>query len=100
MTPDQIIEAVTAFKNGKKIEYYVKISRQWEEITNPSWNFYDNDYRVKPPEPNVFMELGVEDGSGLGYTNEASALNREGTYFTRKAVLFREVIGAHVEDQQ
>ena len=83
MTPDQIIEVVTAFKNGKKIQYRHKHDKHaiWRDCSsNIAWQFWDVDYRVKP-EP---MELWVnvfEDGSGLGYT---------------KAVLFREVIGAQV----
>lgn len=99
MTPDQIIEVVTAFKNGKKIEYYVKISRQWKEITDPSWNFNDYKYRVKPEPMELWVNL-YADGSGLGYTKEVSALSGVGTYTVRKAVLFREVIVADAEDQQ
>lgn len=99
MTPDQIIEVVTAFKNGKKIESKFKDYSEavWNDAPNPYWDFSDKDYRVKP-EP---MELWVnvyDDGFGLGYANEVSALNRAGTYFARKAVLFREVIGADVEN--
>ncbi len=96
MTPDQIIEVVTAFKNGKKIECRNKVCGTWVDAT-PDWNFYHYDYRVKP-EP---MELWVnvyDDGSGMGYTNKASALNRAGMYFARKAVLFREVIGADADN--
>ena len=101
MTPDQIIEVVTAFKNGKKIEYYVKISRQWEEITDPSWNFALVDYRVKP-EP---MELWVNefvDGRWSSYPTKKDALTASSLYnqsaLARKAVLFREVIGADVKN--
>ena len=100
MTTDQIIEVVTAFKNGKKIQYRHKHDKHaiWRDCgSNIAWQFWDVDYRVKP-EP---MELWVnvyDDGSGIGYTNEASALNRAGTYFARKAVLFREVIGADVKN--
>lgn len=96
MTPDQIIEVVTAFKNGKKIECRNKVCGTWVDAT-PDWNFYHYDYRVKP-EP---MELWVnvyDDGSGMGYTNKASALNRAGMYFARKAALFREVIGADADN--
>lgn len=97
MTPDQIIEVVTAFKNGKKIEFKNPTIGTWWEARHPRWNFYHYDYRVKP-EP---MELWVnvyDDGSGMGYTNKASALNRAGMYFARKAVLFREVIGADADN--
>lgn len=98
MTPDQIIEVVTAFKNGKTIEARHKAMGDWH-VAVPAWDFHQFDYRIKPEPLELWVNV-FEDGSGFGYTNEASALNREGTHFARKAVLFREVIGTDAEDQQ
>ena len=47
---DKQIEVLKAFKEGKAIECKSKYNRedQWEELKNPSWNWFDCDYRVKP----------------------------------------------------
>ena len=100
MTPDQIIEVVTAFKNGKKIEAHHKIMGDWH-VAVPAWDFHQFNYRVKP-EP---MELWVNemvDGRWYSYPTKKDALKASSLYnqsaFARKAVLFREVIGADVEN--
>ena len=100
MTPDQIIEVVTAFKNGKKIEARHKAMGDWH-VAVPAWDFHQFDYRVKP-EP---MELWVnvyEDGS-IGTFSDVRDAIRIGIKCkdtVRRAVLFREVIGADAKDQQ
>jgi hypothetical protein len=50
MTPDEIIEVVTAFRDGKEIEYEYcrEIPSEWITTTLPAWNFSDFRYRVKP----------------------------------------------------
>lgn len=96
MTPDQIIEVVTAFKNGKKIEARHKIMGDWH-VAIPAWDFHQFDYRVKP-EP---MELWVnvyESGDHYVYTAKEKALLHAHKHCLRKAVLFREVIGANDEN--
>lgn len=98
MTPDQIIEVVTAFKNGKKIECRNKVCGTWVDAT-PDWNFYHYDYRVKP-EP---MELWVnvyEDGSIGTFSDvrDAIRIGNKCKDTVRRAVLFREVLGAHDEN--
>ncbi len=100
MTPDQIIEVVTAFKNGKKIQFYDKVcNKGWLDANNPMWAFDKITYRIKP-EP---MELWVnvyESGDHYVYTAKEKALLHAHKHCLRKAVLFREVIGADAEDQQ
>lgn len=106
MTPDQIIEVVTAFKNGKTIQFYDKVcNKGWLDANNPVWAFDKITYRVKP-EP---IELWVNVYNGIEetyvYETKAEALNCVGLGCTRKAVLFREVLGAGAveplaEDQQ
>ncbi len=101
MTPDQIIEVVTAFKNGKTLQCKDKnFNGEWIDVPHPIWNFALVDYRVKP-EP---IELWVNVYNGIEetyvYETKAEALNCAGLGCTRKAVLFREVIGADAEDQQ
>lgn len=60
MKPDEIIEVVQAFKDGKDIQgrnLGVGASRKWYEIgsgSSPCWNFESTEYRVKPAEPREF----------------------------------------------
>lgn len=100
MTPDQIIEVATAFKNGKTIQFYDKVcNKGWLDTNNPVWAFDKITYRVKP-EP---MELWVnvyEDGSIGAFSDVRDAI-RIGNMCkdtVRRAVLFREVLGAHDEN--
>ncbi len=53
MTPDEIIKVVQAYKYGKKIQFRGHLSkRRWLDIDDPSWDFQQLEYRVKP-EPRV-----------------------------------------------
>jgi hypothetical protein len=49
VTTDEIIEVVTAFKNGSTIETRTKRYRnsEWVALLCPAWNFSGQDYRVK-----------------------------------------------------
>lgn len=49
MTPDQIIEVVQAYKEGKIIESRsVYTGGEWFRVDFPSWNFDSVEYRIKP----------------------------------------------------
>lgn len=47
MTTEEMIEVLQAYKEGKKIEMFVKTMGKWVEVKVPLWNFYDCVYRVK-----------------------------------------------------
>lgn len=47
MTIDEMIEVLQAYKEGKKIEMFVKTRGEWVEVKKPLWNFFDCVYRVK-----------------------------------------------------
>lgn len=100
MTPDQIIEVVTAFKNGKKIESRNKVIGGWTD-SNPDWNFFCFDYRVKPEPIELWVNEFV-DGRWSSHPTKKDALTASSLYnqsaLARKAVLFREVIGADVKN--
>ena len=51
MTIDEFIAVLEAFKRGEKIEYYSYIFDTWHVVTEPSWNFSDNQYRIAKPAP-------------------------------------------------
>ena len=55
MTDDEIIAVVQAHKEGKKIQNRYAMQpgeanryNEWIAIDNPSWNFFNYDYRVAP----------------------------------------------------
>lgn len=48
-TIEEMIEVMTAFKNGAKIEclnYNFK-NNDWQTVDNPSWNWDIVDFRIK-----------------------------------------------------
>jgi hypothetical protein len=51
MKPEEIIAVVTAFKEGKQIEYKFCGEAEWDTCPAPSWDFFTFDYRVKPEAP-------------------------------------------------
>lgn len=46
MTVDEMIEVLEAFKEGKKIQYFM--GGLWRDCTEPRWAFDSVKYRVKP----------------------------------------------------
>lgn len=87
MTVDQMIEVLTAYKAGKKIQYLSH--GVWIDTDGPGWFFHKFDYRVKP-EPKVIWVNEYADGSGMAYLSEEQAkLLRHGGH-TRVAVRYVE----------
>jgi hypothetical protein len=75
MTDKEIIEVVTAHKDGKPIEgRHVTGTTDWSDCTiDPAWNFGDWDYRVKPepPKPREWWfvkNLGSDGAARYGWT--------------------------------
>ena len=53
MTPQEMIDVIQAFQDGKQIEYkyHHAISiTDWAEADSLCWNFKDRDYRIKPKQ--------------------------------------------------
>lgn len=49
MTTAEMKEVIEAFENGKTIEYLSKaLNEEWTVTDKPCWDFYRNEYRVKP----------------------------------------------------
>ncbi len=63
MTPDEMIEVITAFKEGKTIQVK-SFDCQWVDCSGnkPNWNFGERKYRVKP-EPREFYLALNSNGS-------------------------------------
>lgn len=64
MKPEQIIEVVQGFMDGKDIQWKeINFGHQWDKVRGkPFWNFAIYDYRIKP-EPREFI-LTTENNIG------------------------------------
>jgi hypothetical protein len=53
---NEYIKVMEAFREGKEIETRPLFGaiKEWQKISNPSWDFYSSEYRVKPEEPLKF----------------------------------------------
>lgn len=88
MTVDQMIEVLTAYKSGKKIQFYHVCG--WVDCNNPAFDFISTKYRVKP-EPKVIWVNEYADGSGMTYLSEEMAKLAGRDYHTRVAVRYVEM---------
>ena len=51
MDIDKKIEVMKAYSEGKQIESRATTGiKDWEECSAPTWNFEDNEYRIKPKQ--------------------------------------------------
>jgi hypothetical protein len=66
MTTQEMIAVITAFEQGKKIEYSNKSHsiRNWKQ-DNPVWNFAIYDYRIVE-EPEYVPYDGTQEGTLVG----------------------------------
>lgn len=67
-----------AFVEGKEIEVRVKDSFVWKFSASPCWNWWNNDYRIKPEPPRKFVRYYVmdqrkPDSLGTAFLNKESA---------------------------
>ena len=52
----EMIKVMQHFDNGREVEIKTKRSDDWEEVTTPSWNWFEYDYRIKEPKQKVTIE--------------------------------------------
>lgn len=90
MTVDQMIEVLTAYKAGKKIEVKGHDGVKWHNTPKPAWDFVECDYRVKP-EPKVLWVNEYKNGSGYGHTTRENAEGVARESHTRIAVRYVEM---------
>ena len=76
MTHDEMIAVIQHHKNGGRVEFQTRFlgkNSSWEEISDPSWDFYASNYRPKPEPVILWLEL---DSKGLviaSYKNQTIA---------------------------
>ena len=62
MNKEQTREArdiMDAFMNGETVQYK-KATGGWRGATNPTWNFVNYEYRIKPKPREFWIELNAE----------------------------------------
>ena len=49
-TTKEMIAVMQAFENGAEIECALNcyVNKKWDDTKNPKWDWYENDYRIKP----------------------------------------------------
>lgn len=76
MTPDEIIEVVTAFKACQPVQSKpitcVSVITAWADDPSPTWNFGLREYRVKFEPLELWVNL-YNDGSGLAFASKRDA---------------------------
>lgn len=74
MTDDEIIKVVQAHKDNKPIQSRLKGTQEWCDIHGqPRWDFANNDYREKPPEPLECWVNVYEDGGQTVHKTQEEA---------------------------
>jgi hypothetical protein len=79
-TLDEMLAVLTAFKQGKQIQFRFRNPNyhdKWVSAACPCWNFESCEYRVRPePEPRTFYFNEYSDGSrGQCFLSEREALD-------------------------
>lgn len=94
MTPDEIIEVIQAYKEGKQIQYTSSkhYHQLWEDTTHPTWDFSEFNYRIKP-KPRTYYVNVHPDGIIQHYLHSSRKVAREDTLNTSyKTIKLIEVI--------
>jgi hypothetical protein len=54
-TTRERIEVMQAFVDGKEIQVRERGVDEWESVSGPSWNWYSNEYRIKPEPREIWI---------------------------------------------
>jgi hypothetical protein len=58
MTPDEMIDVIQGYKDGKEIEYRPETVEDWYDCGGrPNWDFYASEYRIKPEPREWYMRI-------------------------------------------
>ena len=52
----EMMEVMEHFGNGGEVEYTETGFNKWRIANDPSWNWYDYNYRIKETKPKVTIE--------------------------------------------
>lgn len=67
MTPEEMINVISAYKCGRDIEWRIKDDGAWCKCASrgPTWDFSRNDYRAMPPRVVRYGRIDVVAGGGI-----------------------------------
>ena len=75
-TTKEKIEVMQAYLDGKQIQHRTSIHSKWENVSEPSWHWYENEYRIKPLEPKIIMfEAWITEDRQLRWDEEGTILS-------------------------
>ena len=89
MTTAEMIEAMQACIDGKEIQYKANCEHTWRHCINPSWNWAQFQYRVRP-EPREFWVNCYANENMHAYTSKGRADNAAGKLRT-ECIHVREI---------
>lgn len=106
MNPSQELTAeriaiMQAYVDGKEIEFtWRDLGKAWVKISDPTWDWSLNDYRIKPKPSEVYVVEGTQDETGRKFmtspfiTKEGAARRTEegGRGWTYRIIKYREVV--------
>lgn len=69
----EFLPLITAYANGKIIQYKGLHSAPWEDISYPTWTDPVDSYRIKP-EPREWVFYGHDDGDYLYHHKHTAEL--------------------------
>lgn len=74
-TTKEMIEVMKWFDNGGEVEYSLRGEDTWSKAVNPTWDWYDNDYRIKTPKQKVIIEKWLIEGNDIKFVVETSDID-------------------------
>lgn len=93
MTIDEMITVLQAYKDGYMIQAKEKNTRGYFEcLKDPSWNFADFDYRVKPKPKEIWVNEFPNRYHLAAFHHEKDAIDSASDKCVRVAVKYREVV--------
>ena len=80
-----------AFDRGEKIQWSSLKKPEWMPSTNPSWNWYDSDYRIAPKPVEGWVWIHANGMQGCSHESKTDAY-RAYSGVKGRVVFMREVI--------
>lgn len=92
MTIQEKIDAMTAFRDGKEIEFRIIDSGKWIESREPNWDFTSFEYRIKPEPRRIWINEYPDGLSAQLHPSQAAADNSAAKETRIRSIEFVEVL--------
>jgi hypothetical protein len=89
MTLDEMLDVITAAKNGEPLQSCMKGTSRWSDVDVNCWpfNFQINDYRRKPKLLECWVNVYADDNLGGVHTTKEAAGRYASSGIVRRAHL-------------